>query len=194
MQWPWCSFRDFCGQGVDRLRELLPLGSGNAWSVFGQGLRVPVPIPEKGSNLNVTFIALVSNAGAVATHQTDYRSQGVCHADAFFSPLFHQMLGSTYFDYKLFANLANDNVVFVTRLKDNAVHTHMARGVRADDADGKWGDHQIQFTAKNALATGCVEYRVVQRYDEDSQRWFEFLKNDRGREPEEIAQLYRDRW
>lgn len=65
-----------------------------------------------------------------------------------------------YNDYKLFANLTNDNVVFVTRLKDNAVHTNTAKGVRAVDADGKWGDYQIQFTAKNALATGCVEYRV----------------------------------
>ena len=90
-----------------------------------------------------------------------------------------------YNDYKLFANLTNDNVVFVTRLKDNAVHTNMAKGVRAVDADGKWGDYQIQFTAKNALATGCVEYRVVQWYDEDSQRWFEFLTNDRELEPEE---------
>ena len=85
-----------------------------------------------------------------------------------------------YNDYKLFANLTNDNVVFVTRLKDNA--------------DGKWGDYQIQFTAKNALATGCVEYRVDQGYNEDSQRWFEFLTNDRELEPEEIAKLYRDRW
>lgn len=82
----------------------------------------------------------------------------------------------------------------MTRLKDNAVHTNMAKGVRAVDADGKWGDYQIQFTAKNALATGCVEYRVVQWYDEDCQRWFEFLTNDRELEPEEIAQLYRDRW
>ena len=64
-----------------------------------------------------------------------------------------------YNDYKLFANLTNDNVVFVTRLKDNAVHTNTAKGVRAVDADGKWGDYQIQFTTKNALATGCVEYR-----------------------------------
>lgn len=99
-----------------------------------------------------------------------------------------------YNDYKLFANLTNDNVVFVTRLKDNAVHTNMAKGVRAVDADGKWGDYQIQFTAKNALATGCVEYRVVQWHDEDNQRWFEFLTNERDLEPEEIAQLYRDRW
>lgn len=99
-----------------------------------------------------------------------------------------------YNDYKLFANLTNDNVVFVTRLKDNAVHTNMAKGVRAVDADGKWGDYQVQFTAKNALATGRVEYRVVQWYDEDSQRWFEFLTNDQDLEPEEIALLYRDRW
>lgn len=99
-----------------------------------------------------------------------------------------------YNDYKLFANLTNDNVVFVTRLKDNAVHTNMAKGVRAVDADGKWGDYQVQFTAKNALATGRVEYRVVQWYDEDSRRWFEFLTNDQNLEPEEIAQLYRDRW
>lgn len=99
-----------------------------------------------------------------------------------------------YNDYKLFANLTNDNVIFVTRLKDNAVHTNMAKGVRAVDADGKWGDYQVQFTAKNALATGRVEYRVVQWYDEDSQRWFEFLTNDQDLEPEEIAQLYRDRW
>ena len=42
-----------------------------------------------------------------------------------------------YNDYKLFANLTNDNVVFVMRLKDNAVHTNMAKGVRAVDADGK---------------------------------------------------------
>lgn len=142
----------------------------------------------------MTFIALLSNEGAVATPQTDYRSKGVCHADAFFSPLFYLMSCSTSFDYKLFANLTNDNVVFVTRLKDNAVHTNMGKGARAVDADGKWGDYQIQFTVKNALATGCVEYRVVQWYDEDSQRWFEFLTNDRELEPEEIVQLYRDRW
>ena len=60
-----------------------------------------------------------------------------------------------YNDYKLFANLTNDNVVFVTRLKDNAVHTNTAKGVRAVDADGKWGDYQIQFTAKK-----CSCHRV----------------------------------
>ena len=49
-----------------------------------------------------------------------------------------------YNDYKLFANLTNDHVVFVTRLKDNVVHTNMAKGVRAVDAE-KILDLQVLF-------------------------------------------------
>lgn len=56
-----------------------------------------------------------------------------------------------YNDYELFANLANDNVIFVTRLKDNAVPTNMAKGFRAVDADGKWGITRFSSQQKMLL-------------------------------------------
>ena len=54
-------------------------------------------------------------AGAVATHQTDYRSKGVRHADAFFSLLFHQMSGSTSL---------RDTVLGMESCRDNGYEQH----------------------------------------------------------------------
>lgn len=99
-----------------------------------------------------------------------------------------------YNDYKFFAQLEQDNVKFITRLKKDAQHTKMTDGTRAVDPDGHWGDYAVALTSQQAVDSGNMIYRVIQWHDVENDRWFEFITNDFDLKPEEIAQLYRDRW
>ena len=99
-----------------------------------------------------------------------------------------------YNDYKLFAQLTSDDVHFITRLKKDAQHTKLTDAVRSVDPNGKWGDYETCLTSEQAIASGNCVYRVVQWYDDENDRWFEFITNDFDLKPQEIAMLYRDRW
>ena len=98
-----------------------------------------------------------------------------------------------YNDYKQFAWLSKRGTSFITRIKDNAQTTAYYKGLRAKGSN--WGDYEISFTSKTALACCCgLKFRVIQWYDETSDKWFEFLTNDFDLSAEQIAELYRDRW
>ena len=118
---------------------------------------------------------------AVAKRQTDYRSKGVRHADALVSLLFHQLSGSTSL---------RDTVLGMESCRDNGYEQHSGFQIVKRSTPAYVNEH------RNYEVYEDVYYAlyIVQWYDEDSQRWFEFLTNDRELEPEEIAQLYRDRW
>lgn len=102
-----------------------------------------------------------------------------------------------YNDYELFEKLCVLGIVFVTRLKDNAVTTpYMQEEIqRVDTPDVKYGEYLIRFTG-----TGVSEeisqrkYRCIQWYDPERERWFEFLTNDMDMPATDIAALYRERW
>ena len=74
----------------------------------------------KSSTLTL-FVQLVKHvperiiADAVAKRQTDYRSKGVWHADAFVSLLFHQLSGSTSL---------RDTVLGMESCRDNGSEQH----------------------------------------------------------------------
>ena len=70
----------------------------------------------------------------------------------------------------------------------------MTDAVRSVDPNGKWGDYETCLTSEQAIASGNCVYRVVQWYDDENDRWFEFITNDFDLKPQEIAMLYRDRW
>lgn len=100
-----------------------------------------------------------------------------------------------YNDYSLFQELTDKKVTFVTRLKSNAQHSHMPDGLIAKDPEGLWGLYEITFTSPKAQkACPQTRFRVLQWYDQETKKWFEFLTNSRELEPLEIQALYRDRW
>lgn len=55
-----------------------------------------------------------------------------------------------YNDYSLFKRLSEKGVTFVTRLKDNAVHTPLRKGLIQEDPDKKWGLYEMSFTGTQA--------------------------------------------
>ena len=100
-----------------------------------------------------------------------------------------------YNDYRLFKELTDRQVTFVTRLKDNAKHTPLKDAPISEDPAGKWGLYEMTFTGPQAVKVcGQTKFRVLQWYDETTKRWFEFLTNNRELRPQEIADLYKDRW
>ena len=100
-----------------------------------------------------------------------------------------------YNDYSLFKRLSEKGVTFVTRLKDNAVHTPLRKGLIQEDPDKKWGLYEMSFTGTQARKH-CedMRFRVVQWYGEKTDRWFEFLTNSKELTAPEVADLYKDRW
>ena len=100
-----------------------------------------------------------------------------------------------YNDYSLFKRLSEKGVTFVTRLKDNAVHTPLRKGLIQEDPDKKWGLYEMSFTGTQARKH-CedMRFRVVQWYDEKTDRWFEFLTNSKELTAPEVADLYKERW
>ena len=98
-----------------------------------------------------------------------------------------------YNDYKLFAWLSRRGTTFVTRIKDNAITTPLKKGCRSE-ADN-YGDYSIQFDSPaGRQACGDLEFRVIQWYDKQTDRWFEFLTNDMDLTPQQVAALYKERW
>lgn len=98
-----------------------------------------------------------------------------------------------YNDYALFMWLTQRGTKFVTRIKDNAKTTKLK-----DDAieeTQSYGDYGFCFTQEQVKKVcGDTRFRLVQWYDSDNDRWFEFLSNDFDLKAEQIADLYRKRW
>lgn len=100
-----------------------------------------------------------------------------------------------YNDYSLFKSLSDKNVIFVTRLKENAKHTPLRQGLIEEDPDGQWGLYEMAFTGTKAKKhCSDARFRVVQWHDRKTDRWFEFLTNSKELSAVEVADLYKDRW
>ena len=57
------------------------------------------------------------------------------------------------------------------------------------------GLYGMSFTGTQAKKhCSDARFRVVQWYDKESDRWFEFLTNSRELSAPEVAELYRERW
>lgn len=97
-----------------------------------------------------------------------------------------------YTDYEWFANLIQQGVYFVTRLKENAdygVVENLAvpkgRGVRRD---------QVIFFYKLAKAGIDAYFRRIEFYDEENDRVLVFLTSHMGLAAATIAAVYKERW
>lgn len=100
-----------------------------------------------------------------------------------------------YNDYSLFKRLTDRGVTFVTRLKENAVHTPLRNGIIEVDPEGKWGVYEMSFIGTAAKKhCGDSRFRVIQWFDKATGRWFEFLTNSKELTAQNVADLYKDRW
>lgn len=98
-----------------------------------------------------------------------------------------------YNDYGLFEWMTLRGTHFVTRLKETAKTTLPAKKTR--DKGETWGDYEIQFQQDIAeKGDAALTYRLVQWFDKEHNRWFEFLTNDFELTPNEVSELYRERW
>ena len=98
-----------------------------------------------------------------------------------------------YNNCALFMWLTRRGTKFVTRIKENAKTTRLKDDV-IEETD-TYGDYGFRFTLEQAKAVcGDTRFRLVQWYDSDNDRWFEFLSNDFDLTAQQIADLYRKRW
>lgn len=83
-----------------------------------------------------------------------------------------------YNDYELFARWTEQQVYFVTRLKDNARYRVVKNLPLSEKPDSPIREDQvIRFTGVNAQHRCPHELRLVTFYDNEKQRTFEFLTN-----------------
>ena len=96
-----------------------------------------------------------------------------------------------YTDYDWFQQLTEEDVHFVTRLKDNAAYIVVERrkasgaGVRADE---------IIVLEKQARSDTAPFLRRVRYWDESNQRELVFLTNHLELEAATVAAVYKERW
>jgi hypothetical protein len=97
-----------------------------------------------------------------------------------------------YTDYEWFANLIQQGVYFVTRLKENADYgvveklaVPQRRGVQRD---------QVIFFYKLAQAGIDAYFRRIEFYDEEQDRVLVFLTNHLDLAAATIAEVYKERW
>ena len=97
-----------------------------------------------------------------------------------------------YNDYDWFAELTDQEVFFVTRMKDNAVYDVVER--REVPNTGHVRSDEVIFFP--SMAAGGKEYffRRVGVWDEEQQRTLVFLTNQLKFGATTIAAIYKDRW
>lgn len=108
-------------------------------------------------------------------------------------PLSVVVMDRGYNDYGLFYWLSQRGTTFVTRLKDNALITPLMRHERGRGEN--WGDYGFTFDAEKARkVTHEMEFRLIQWYDKEHDRWFDFITNNFDLQATEVAELYKERW
>ena len=97
-----------------------------------------------------------------------------------------------YNDYDWFAELTDQEVFFVTRMKDNAIYD-VVEGREVPDKGHVRSDEVIFFPS---MAANGKEYffRRVEVWDEEQQRTLVFLTNHLKFGATTIAAIYKDRW
>jgi len=98
-----------------------------------------------------------------------------------------------YNDYDWFAELTDQEVFFVTRMKDNAIYDVVERRREVPDKGHVRSDEVIFFPS---MAANGKEYffRRVEVWDEEQQRTLVFLTNHLKFGATTIAAIYKDRW
>ena len=99
-----------------------------------------------------------------------------------------------YVDYQWFAQLTDQKISFVTRLRPKTVYqVKSSRKVLA--CKGIITDECIELSSAHAKKRGAPkQLRRIEFYDTDKKRTFEFLSNNFHLAASTIAAIYKDRW
>lgn len=99
-----------------------------------------------------------------------------------------------YIDYQWFAQLTDQKIGFVTRLRPKTVYqVKSSREVLA--CKGIITDECIELSSAHAKKRGAPkQLGRIEFYDADKQRTFEFLSNNFHLAASTIAAIYKDRW
>ena len=97
-----------------------------------------------------------------------------------------------YVDYKLLYNIELGGSYFVTRMKSNGSYKRIKNNPHKEGA--VLSDVLIEFTGTAAKKHYPKTLRKVKYCDPQTKKAYEFLTNDIGREAEEIAAIYKERW
>lgn len=101
-----------------------------------------------------------------------------------------------YIDYEFYETLNQQEVCFVTRLKDNASYESIQEyDIEGDAPDALLKDERIELPIrKNGHIVRTVTLRRIAWWDENTKRHFIFLSNMFDVKPETIAGIYKQRW
>jgi hypothetical protein len=99
-----------------------------------------------------------------------------------------------YNDYKLFAKICGNDAYFVTRLKTNADYVIVGDRSIPENAKGVLSDKLIQVNGYYAEKNCPYVLRIVDFYDEEHDRTFQFLTNNLKLSAVTIAEIYKERW
>jgi len=99
-----------------------------------------------------------------------------------------------YVDYAQYQRFTDDDIYYVTRLKDNAVYECGEEYDIPEDADsGVLKDEEI-FLSYGKKIEKPHRSRRIAYWDRETQKLFVFLTNNFELKAEEIAQIYKKRW
>lgn len=99
-----------------------------------------------------------------------------------------------YIDYQWFAEMTQQNISFVTRLRPKTVYeVKSVHKVLA--CKGILADEYIELSSEHAKKRGAPKLlRRIEFYDVQKRRTFEFLSNNFHLAASTIAAIYKDRW
>lgn len=98
-----------------------------------------------------------------------------------------------YVDYQWFADLSNQQISFVTRLRPKAVYSTLS-SKEVIVSKGVIADETIQLNSTHALKRGAPLLRKIEYQDKQTGRLFTFLTNNFQLAAATIAAIYKDRW
>lgn len=127
-----------------------------------------------------------------------FDTDGKVHDSNCFTSLAHQAgiiyVGDrAYCDFNSLYHIEINGGYFVTRAKKNArFETIEVLSVNATEPVRK--DSKVVLTGPQTKKQYPKPLRVVEYYDEEKERTFSFLTNDFTHTPQEIADMYKERW
>ena len=98
-----------------------------------------------------------------------------------------------YVDYKWFADLTNQGVSFVTRMRTKCVYRVLERKDILSNSSVT-SDQVIQLSSAHAIKRGAPLLRRIGFRDQETGRFYQFLTNNFVLAASTIAGIYKDRW
>jgi hypothetical protein len=103
------------------------------------------------------------------------------------------VLDRGYVDYNSLYSIELRGSVFVTRMKSNGAFKRIHNNTHKEEGPVQ-SDVLIELTGTAAKSAYPKPLRKIKYKDPETKKVYEFLTNDLGREAEEIAEIYKERW